>query len=190
MSDHAQNKSPVGLRLLDHGAINGPFPTQRLLDRFPFPSRYVYLMAVIEETLRLHPPVPKDMKVASKKDVLPDGTFVPAGYWVVYAIWATQRDKQIWGADAEEFRPERWLARGEIGGRGAENVEQSKSGNTGRQETGGKRKLALKMPRPSQFEFPVFNAGPRLCLGLRMAYIEAQIVLVELLRNIEFRSPR
>mmetsp|Transcript_29438 Transcript_29438/g.45527 ORF Transcript_29438/g.45527 Transcript_29438/m.45527 type:complete len:373 (-) Transcript_29438:44-1162(-) len=34
-----------------------------------------------------------------------------------------------------------------------------------------------KEPNPSEFKFITFNAGPRLCLGKKMAYLEATMVL-------------
>jgi cytochrome P450 len=68
-----------------------------------------YTQAVVKETLRLWPSVPKDMKQAVVEDVLPDGTRVPAGAFVVYVPFAMGRDKEIWGADATEFKPERFV---------------------------------------------------------------------------------
>jgi len=38
-----------------------------------------------------------------------------------------------------------------------------------------------KDPNPSEFKFLAFNAGPRICLGKRMAYLEAKILLSLLL---------
>eukprot|EP00930_Biecheleria_cincta_P050260 TRINITY_DN35432_c0_g1_i1.p1 TRINITY_DN35432_c0_g1~~TRINITY_DN35432_c0_g1_i1.p1 ORF type:complete len:565 (-),score=113.43 TRINITY_DN35432_c0_g1_i1:93-1787(-) len=40
---------------------------------------------------------------------------------------------------------------------------------------------------PSPFEFTVFQAGPRICLGMDMAIFEAKLVAVELLRYYNFR---
>jgi len=39
---------------------------------------------------------------------------------------------------------------------------------------------------PSQHEFPVFQAGPRICLGMDMALFEAKTAAVELLRHCRF----
>ena len=40
-------------------------------------------------------------------------------------------------------------------------------------------------PEPSAFKFIAFNAGPRLCLGQRMAYIEAKIVTTMVLQQFK-----
>ena len=36
--------------------------------------------------------------------------FLPAGTMVMIAIMNTNRNKEIWGDDAGEWKPERWLA--------------------------------------------------------------------------------
>eukprot|EP01012_Entosiphon_sulcatum_P012017 TRINITY_DN1747_c0_g1_i1.p1 TRINITY_DN1747_c0_g1~~TRINITY_DN1747_c0_g1_i1.p1 ORF type:complete len:549 (-),score=70.11 TRINITY_DN1747_c0_g1_i1:68-1690(-) len=40
--------------------------------------------------------------------------------------------------------------------------------------------------QPSQFEFPVFQAGPRICLGMNMALLEAKVVVVMVLQRFKF----
>ncbi|KAK9279765.1 hypothetical protein L1049_013447 [Liquidambar formosana] len=42
-------------------------------------DRLIYLKAALSETLRLYPSVPEDSKHVVADDILPDGTFVPAG---------------------------------------------------------------------------------------------------------------
>ncbi|XP_041985219.1 cytochrome P450 4V2-like [Aricia agestis] len=68
----------------------------------------VYLEAVIKETLRLYPIGPIMARRASKNMKLENYT-IPAGAQLVVHIWSVNRNKQLWGADADEFIPERWL---------------------------------------------------------------------------------
>lgn len=69
-----------------------------------------YFGAIIKESLRLGPPavnlfsreVPKGGKVI-------DGHFVPGGTDVTNFAYTIQRNKEFYGEDANEFKPERWL---------------------------------------------------------------------------------
>lgn len=54
----------------------------------------------------------KDGRTAEADDVLPDGHKVKNGDGVYYLSYAMGRMYSIWGEDAEEFRPERWLNNG------------------------------------------------------------------------------
>lgn len=84
--------------------LQGSTPTYEDVDK-----RLPYLSACAKETLRLHPSVPKDVKIAIHDDVLPDGTIIKAGCGVVYLPYVMGRMEKLWGKDAREFRPERWL---------------------------------------------------------------------------------
>ncbi|OJJ66338.1 hypothetical protein ASPBRDRAFT_138008 [Aspergillus brasiliensis CBS 101740] len=75
-----------------------------------------YLRGVLYEALRLFPPVPINARVAQDDTTIPVGggpdgrspVFIPKGQTVVYSVWCLHRRPDIWGADAESFRPERW----------------------------------------------------------------------------------
>jgi cytochrome P450 len=78
-----------------------------------------YMQYVINETLRLYPAGPSIQRVAVRDTVLPrgggpDGTspiVVPKNSTIQLGIYLAHRRKDIWGEDANEFKPERWEGR-------------------------------------------------------------------------------
>ncbi|XP_047085597.1 cytochrome P450 94B3-like [Lolium rigidum] len=115
-----------------------------------------YLHAAITESMRLHTPVPVNRVYAQAADVLPDGTAVGAGWFVTYNSYAMGRMESVWGEDARAYRPERWLDPAE---------------GTFRPE--------------SPFRFSVFHAGPRICLGKEMAYIQMKSIVACVLEEFK-----
>lgn len=68
-----------------------------------------YLMAVAEEVLRIAPSIPISGRI-SVTDTWIGKQFVPKGTTVMLASAAINASKEIWGSDALEFKPERWLS--------------------------------------------------------------------------------
>lgn len=121
-----------------------------------------WLKACICESMRLYPPVAWDSKHAIANDLLPDGTRVRVGDRVTYFPYGMGRMKGLWGEDRFEFKPERWIS----------EVEQ------GHIKT-------LKNFGP--YKFPIFQAGPRACLGRDMAFVQMKYVMASILKRFRIR---
>lgn len=120
----------------------------------------VYTHAALTESMRLYPPVPVDVKEAVQDDVLPDGNIVRKGTRVVYHVYAMGRMEALWGEDWADFRPERWLER--------DNGD-------------GKWRFVGR----DTYTYPVFQAGPRICLGKEMAYLQMKRMVAGILRRFK-----
>ncbi|KAI9871006.1 MAG: hypothetical protein M1830_003538 [Pleopsidium flavum] len=76
-----------------------------------------YLQHCLNETLRLYPVVPVNSRRATKDTTLPRGggpdgnspIFVRKDQQIDYSVHAMHHRKDLWGQDAEEFKPERWV---------------------------------------------------------------------------------
>ncbi|KAH8115692.1 cytochrome P450 [Phellopilus nigrolimitatus] len=133
-----------------------------------------YLDAVLRETLRVHPPIPQTGRVAACDDVIPlsspvttssgetiDDMFIARGASLIVPIRCVNRSEAIWGPDAKDFKPERWL--------------DGEAGLTAKaKETTGYHHLLT------------FGDGPRTCLGRAFAVAEFKSVLSVLIRNYVF----
>jgi cytochrome P450 len=82
-------------------------------DREPTGSDYsalAYTRAVIQETMRLYPPIWMLIRVAAKPDVI-DGKEIRPGDRIALFAYGAHHNPKYWEAP-EEFRPERWMAEG------------------------------------------------------------------------------
>lgn len=102
-----------------------------------------YLRAVLNESQRLCPIIPAIARTAKEDVILPVGggddgespVFVHKEQFVVLSTYAMHRRKDLYGEDADTFRPERWL-----------DTEEKKG---------------LRMG----WEYLPFSGGPRVCPG-------------------------
>ncbi|KAJ3842738.1 cytochrome P450 [Lentinula raphanica] len=118
-----------------------------------------YLRAFLNETLRLYPAVPFNSRCSKNAVVLPakDGRppfYIPAGVKCVYSIFLMHRREDLWGPDALEFDPDRFID-----------------------------ERAQRYLTPNPFIFMPFNAGPRICIGQQFAYNEASYFLIRFLQT-------
>lgn len=117
------------------------------------PEKLPYLWAVCNEVLRLYPPGPRTIRIADRDTTILN-QLVPKGTPVIISPWALATSTALWGPDAAEFRPERWL-NGEMNGGGAS----------------------------SSYAFLTFLAGPRSCLGVHFARGEFACILLAWVRR-------
>lgn len=85
-----------------------------------------YLDAVVRETFRMYPPTNMLNRTCTRDAVLPlqfpvrsattgeevHAVRVPAGTNVILSILGANHEQRVWGADAAEWRPGRWLDKG------------------------------------------------------------------------------
>ncbi|KAK4177376.1 cytochrome P450, partial [Triangularia setosa] len=122
-----------------------------------------YMQAVIREGLRIWPPVlnllPKDVPEGGDTIVV-DGKkcFLPGGTCIGVSTLAMHHDKELYGEDADVFRPERWLIEAD------------------------QEKLAV-MTRINDL---TFGHGKWQCLGKPVAQMEINKILFEWFRNFDW----
>ncbi|KAK1826696.1 glycosyl hydrolase family 76-domain-containing protein [Podospora conica] len=82
-----------------------------------------YLNNVIKEAMRLFPPISTNSRTSNKETILPVGggpdgrqpLLIAKGTSLRWSSYSLHRRKDIYGADADEFRPERWESNLRVG---------------------------------------------------------------------------
>ena len=122
-----------------------------------------YLRACLNEVQRLYPSAPENERQAIADTYLPLGggpdqkqpIFVKKDSVVHWSTFALHRRKDLYGEDAEDFRPERWI------------------------DTPEKKGLRVN------WEYIPFNGGPRVCIGQQFALMQVSYLTVRLMRAFE-----
>ena len=124
--------------------VDSSCPSSNTLNRTDL-RKMGYLQNVLKETLRLYPSVPVNDRRANKTTFLPRGggpdrmspVLIPKGANVGYSVYSMHRRPDLYGMDAELFRPERW-----------DEDMPMRSDKTN-----------------AAWGYLPFNGGPRICLG-------------------------
>ncbi|KAJ7665656.1 cytochrome P450 [Mycena rosella] len=129
------------------------------------------LNAFLKEILRIYPAGPYLERVAGEDLVIPLANEitttsgerishlpVPKGQFIAVAIASYQRLEDLWGCDADQFKPSRWL-----------------DGDPCKGQALGPYAHLL-----------TFTGGYRVCAGWRFAVLEMQVILAELVANFSF----
>lgn len=146
-----------------------------------------YLTATFSETLRLHPSVPKDTKMCIQDDVLPSGHQISRGAWFLYSPYGMVF---LFSPDGCSFPSDISLSSllSDCCCFFSLTVMGRLPSLWGKDCLAFKPQRFVEDPTPSQFKFTAFQAGPRICLGKDMAYLEAKIVASLLLQHFEFKA--
>ncbi|GKZ24469.1 hypothetical protein AbraIFM66951_010693 [Aspergillus brasiliensis] len=133
--------------------IRGAFETYEQIDISSL-VQLSYLNAVLQETLRIYPPVAVTLpRVVPANGAVIDGKFVPGGVTVGVNHFACYHDPRNFHRP-DEFLPERWLP---------EYQEQE------------------PFLKDCQKSFQPFSFGPRNCLGKNLAWAEMRLIAAKLL---------
>ncbi|KAI0910260.1 isotrichodermin C-15 hydroxylase [Ustulina deusta] len=118
-----------------------------------------YMLAILNEALRLYPPVTAGLvRTSPKGGTQIAGHFIPEGAFIEIQQWSMNHNKDNW-ADPWEFKPERFLGTSE---------EALQAGN---------KLEALQ----------AFSVGPRNCIGRNLAYAEMRIILARLIFDFDIK---
>ncbi|KAH8204419.1 hypothetical protein TruAng_001470 [Truncatella angustata] len=120
-----------------------------------------YLNAVCNEVLRYYPPVPMTLRETAV-DTSIMGHRVPKGTRIILAAAAINFDQDLWGPDAGEFNPDRWMAKD------AADKSAASGGAT------------------SNYAYMTFLHGPRSCIGQAFAKAEFACLLASWVGRLEF----
>ncbi|KAI8764223.1 cytochrome P450 3A11 [Biomphalaria glabrata] len=110
-----------------------------------------YTECVLNETLRMYPPVPIVTRKAKETKTY-NGVTIPKGAIVQVPFFYILMDPNVW-PEPDKFKPERFFP---------EEVEKR-----------------------DPMAFVCFGHGPRICLGMRLAYLELKEALVYIVRKLK-----
>ncbi|XP_076898972.1 cytochrome P450 CYP749A22-like [Bidens hawaiensis] len=119
-------------------------------------TRFNTIHMIVNESLRLYPPVPALKRKVETKVRLGDMTISPNTELYICPL-AVHHDPKIWGVDVHLFKPDRF--------------------------EGGIAKATKNTPAA----FLPFGFGPRICVGLNFALVEAKIALAMILQRFRFK---
>ncbi|KAI9454183.1 cytochrome P450 monooxygenase CYP63 [Russula earlei] len=118
-----------------------------------------YLRAVLKETLRIFPSAPLVARTSRDESLVIPGTtklYLPPKTQIMMSSLLAHKRPDLWGADVEAFRPDRWFD-----------------------------PALLNKVTQTPFMYSPFYGGPRVCLGQEFALNQAGYFIVRLLQRFQ-----
>lgn len=117
------------------------------------------LCAIVKETMRLYPSIPYQLpRVVQKEGVQIGPHFIPGGLSAGISAAAMNRSKEIFGPDADDWRPGRWIA---------------------------DREEEVKRIRYMDSNLTHFGMGSRSCIGKHLAMVEVHKYIAQFVRSFD-----
>lgn len=132
-----------------------------------------YLEMVVKESLRLFSPIPISIRETTEELDIGVGKPLCKGTNIFIFNYVLHRRRDIWGADADKFDPERFSP---------ENT--SKRDPYGFLPFGAVSKFFAE----SNFYLKMFSQGPRMCIGKIYAMLSAKIEVMRLIQAYKFST--
>ncbi|PSR82638.1 cytochrome P450 [Coniella lustricola] len=130
-----------------------------------------YLDAVLREAMRLSPGIALIMERVVPADGyrLPDGRFIPAGTKIGVNPAVTNRDRAVFGPDADDFNPDRWL----------------------RHDDEDSIQFEARLRQMRDVADHTFGSGSRICMGRYFAQLELWKLFATLysVYDLKFQDP-
>ncbi|KAH7070390.1 cytochrome P450 [Paraphoma chrysanthemicola] len=154
---HYLAKSPEYYRLVQ-AEVDAFYSTKQTPDAITYvqTQELPVLQAVIKEATRLMPSIVFQLLRYAPENFVVRDYAIPAGTPVGISPIAQNRDQEIWGEDANEFRPARWL----------EDEEKRRYFESANMTFGGN--------------------GPRTCIGKNIALVEIHKFIAQFIYNFDF----
>ncbi|EXF83956.1 hypothetical protein CFIO01_12420 [Colletotrichum fioriniae PJ7] len=139
----------------------GPFSTFNELHESP------YLVGVVQEALRIHSTASFNLQLITSSAglQLPNGVFIPGNIIIGCPASQINRDRRVYGQDADVYNPERWMKK------------EAESNEECLERRGLMEKTEL-----------IFGQGSRTCIGKNIFVFEVLKVVATLVSHFEVRN--
>ncbi|KAH6944633.1 hypothetical protein HPB50_004410 [Hyalomma asiaticum] len=130
------------------------------------------LHAVVQECLRLYPPIVSFVARTCSQDTMLAGFKIPAGVHIMTHLWFLHHDPDFW-SEPFRFNPDRFFA--------------SPTPNIDRNKVSPSSLTNYRSPHPASYA--PFGFGPRECLGKRFAMLVLKTVVFKVVSNYRLSLP-